>query len=383
MKLLLIVLGVMLFVLWRLLTQKNKGSAKKVIQGRKKSNAAKVMSESAERDKVLLSQVDNPPSKNNSVTPQMLQHFLEFSLTDFNDLTEQEKKTVNQMSACFRKPHPLLLPLARGVFEPNELFELIKTDPQMTAKVLNAVNSPLFALRQSITSINHAIIFLGVSAVKTIAMQFAVENAMNLTQKSAEQDAAYKKLWTASYMASVLCFLLAKQLGKHNGAELSTQTLLCYLGDMTMLAYQPKLAKIYLGEHSFFERIESLQTTYGANTAIVGKVLAQQWQLPQAIVNGINNSLLPLTQRGASQGLSGEDLQNILLCYISCRFGDLISFQGVKDIHSISTPEAMAALEFYYLQEDIKRAGLEDIFDVLADSGFIKKANLLIGQVSR
>ena len=54
----------------------------------------------------------------------------------------------------------------------------------MTAKVLNAVNSPLFALQQPITNINHAIIFLGVGIVKSIVMQFAMHQGMKFKDKN-------------------------------------------------------------------------------------------------------------------------------------------------------------------------------------------------------
>jgi len=135
--------------------------------------------------------------------------FLDFTLVSSAKLDDNQQQTVVDICQSFRKPHPLLLPLTQGAFEPNELFDLIKTDAEMTAKILNAVNSSLFSLRQPITNINHAIIFLGITQVKNIALQFAVQKNMEFEDKA--QNEAYKKLWAASYLASSFCLLFAKR----------------------------------------------------------------------------------------------------------------------------------------------------------------------------
>ncbi|MFT4928357.1 MAG: hypothetical protein ACI8WB_004476, partial [Phenylobacterium sp.] len=291
-----------------------------------------------------------PASQENE--PEMPRDFLNFALLEFDDLDEQQQHEIELMTKSFQKPHPLLLPLTRGVFEPNELFDLIKTDPEMTAKILKAVNSPMFGLKQPITSIHHAIIFMGVGQVKNIAMQFLLQNSTVAKKQSKEQAQADEKLWTASHMASTLCLLLAKELGSKNAAELSTQCLLCYLGDMAMLSYKPSIASNYLNHLSLHERVKSVQSALSTNTAVIGKILAEQWQLPASIINGIENSLLPLVDNNTDKELSTDELQNTLLCYLSCRIGDLVAFEGVTDIAQVGKldTKSMAGFDFFYIQ---------------------------------
>ncbi|MCJ8318870.1 MAG: HDOD domain-containing protein [Colwellia sp.] len=308
--------------------------------------------------------------------------FLDFKLIPSENLDDEQQKAVTIISQSFRKPHPLLLPLTQSSFEPSELFDLIKTDAEMTAKILNAVNSPLFALRQPITNINHAIIFLGITQVKNIALQFAVQSNMEFRDKA--QNDAYNKLWKASYLASAFCLLFAKEMGEDNAAELSTHCLLSYLGDLAILSYQPSVAVFYLDDYTLYERTKVFQNTIGTNAAVVGKYLAQQWQLPQSIESGIDYSILPLTNGTVDKDLSSEQLRHILICYLSCRLGDLVAFGDVRDISTVGEVsfEALGEVDFYYTQENIKRTGLDKINAVIADATFRKKINKVIEQTS-
>jgi len=306
--------------------------------------------------------------------------FLAFKLYLPETLDDEQQEVIQDIIQSFRKPHPLLIPLIRGGFEPNELFDLIKTDAEMTAKVLNVVNSPLFSLRQPITNINHAIIFLGITQVKNIATQLAVQHNLKLTDQA--QNDAYKNLWMASYLASSFCLLLAKEVGEENAAELSTHCLLSYLGDLAILPYRPSVAGFYLDDYSLFERAKVFQETMGINTAVVGKSLAQQWQLPKTIETGIEYSLSPLINGAVNKGLSAETLRHILLCYISCRLADLVAFGSLRRLSEskVLSFEDTGIVEFYYTQNNINKAGLDKINTLLNDVSFRKKINKIIEQ---
>jgi HD-like signal output (HDOD) protein len=365
------------YLIWRLNRTKNTVSNKARIS--KKTIARKAKPKVSQRFKANTSDSVEEASGMKTVFDPPAE-FLDFTLFSSEKLTDSQKQTVLEISKSFRKPHPLLLPLTKGVFEPNELFDLIKTDAEMTVKILNAVNSPLFSLRQPITNINHAIIFLGISQVKNIALQFAVQN--NMAFKDKAQNEAYKKLWTASYLASSFCLLFAKETNAENPAELSTHCLLSYLGDLAVLSYKPSIAGFYLDDYTLFERTKIFQEVLGVNTAIIGKHLAQQWQLPLSIETGIEHSILPLVNGTNSKGVIGDQLRNVLLCYLSCRLGDLVAFGGLRDISTVSSLsfDALGDVGFYYTQENIKQAGLEKINALIGDASFRKKINKVIEQ---
>ncbi|MDX2369368.1 MAG: HDOD domain-containing protein [Colwellia sp.] len=308
--------------------------------------------------------------------------FLNFKLLRFDDLNDKQQQEIDEMSHCTRQPNPLLLTLTQSEIEPKELMDLIKSDAEMTAKIINTVNSSLFALRQPIESIQHAIVFMGVAAVKSIAIQFILQQSISFQDKA--QAAAYKKIWISSYLASSFVFLLAKHLDKENAAELSTLCLLVCLGDMTMFSYKPSMANLYLNHTSLYERVRDEQLSLGTNAAVIGKVLAERWQLPKSIVEGIGNSLNPLVNNTLNRDQPIEEFQNTLLCYFSCRLGDLVAFEGVRDIFQVGDDgvETLNGLDFYYVQTSVEQAGLEKISQLFRDQSFISKAKKLIAQIA-
>jgi len=305
--------------------------------------------------------------------------FLTFKLFTITNVEVAQQQAMVKIARSFRKPHPLLLPLLEGNFEPNELFDLIKTDPEITAKILTAVNSPLFSLRQPIANINHAIIFMGVAQVKNIAVQVAVQSEIEFNDK--DQNAAYQRIWSASYLASAFCLLIAKKLREENAAELSTRCLLSYLGDQAMLAEQASFAVNYQPGRSFFERVRSSQEKLSVNSSLVGHCLAQNWSLPESLTKGIANISLPLTN--SLPQLEEEQRRDNLICYIACRLGDLVAFEGVRDIAKVGKLDrkSIGGVEFYYLQENLTLLNLDKINIIFSDPLFIGKANKLISQV--
>ena len=370
------ILGLLSYFIWRLnnprSTPKNKGSvAKNNVNGKRSIRSGEDNQEHSLED---ITDVEAKPEF------ELPDDFLEFELFLSENLTTEQQNTAQDITESFRKPHPLLLPLIQGGFEPNELFDLIKTDAEMTAKILNAVNSPLFSLRQPITNIHHAIIFLGIAQVKNIATQLAVQKDLHLTDKA--QNAAYKKLWTASYLASTFGLILATEMNEDNSAELSTHCLLSYLGDLAILSYRPSMADVYLEDYALFERTKVFQNVIGVNSAVLGKRLAQQWQLPQSIEKGIEHSLLPLTGSTVGKAISNEELRQAFLCYLACRFAELVVFGGLRNMSESKelSFEAMGKVEFYYAQDMIKAAGLDKINTLITDINFRKKINKVIEQ---
>ena len=117
-----------------------------------------------------------------------------------------------------KRPHPAMHSLTSNI-SPEELIDIVQGCPDITAKILTTVNSASFGLLPPITSINHAVIYLGLGIVKSITLQLMIKNSLN--DNTPEQEKAYKRLWAASYLNSLLSFLLAhvthvSKLSVHN-----------------------------------------------------------------------------------------------------------------------------------------------------------------------
>ncbi len=237
--------------------------------------------------------------------------------------TQASRSLIEQICFNHKKPHPLLLPLTQAAFEPNELFELIKTDPQMTAKMLKRVNSPVFGLLKPITSIHHAIIYLGIGTVKNIALHYAMDNTQEFDKTP--QKNAYQKLWSASYLASSITMFCAKEMRIDDAAEISTSCLLSYLGDMALLSSNENFAALFTTPTSLIERISTYQEAIGLNQQDISSALVRHWQLPRALVRFIDHSLSPVCEP-LTEKVSTEEILKIGLMYLSSRLADTAIF---------------------------------------------------------
>ena len=290
--------------------------------------------------------------------------------TDINNAEQQ--KTIEHICQNFRKPHPLVLPLTQKAFEPNELFELIRSDAQITAKVINRVNSSAFALTQPITSINHAINYLGIGTVKNIAMHFAIENDVEF--KTQQQHQAYQKLWSASYLASSLGLLFAKELLIEDASDISTRCLLNYLGDMAILSSHPKISAVYQKQQTLYQRIIYSQAQLSINTQIIGSALARFWQLPRTLVRSIENNLSLLVPKNNNTDIDENEMLKYQVCYIACRLADLAVINDKNSIETIRE-ELSKQPDFYSLLKNKQHPKIKKLLNLFYDTNFSKRVN--------
>jgi HD-like signal output (HDOD) protein len=294
--------------------------------------------------------------------------FYELSLT--KTLKPDIKQKIKASIQTIRKPHPLLHKLTTIDPDPKKLYEIIRTDPELVAKVINVANSPLFGLSKPITNVNHAVVYLGVIQVKNIATHFALQEAISFENET--QKRAYEKIWSASYLASSIALFVGKDLGFDNPAELSTRCQLSYLGDISIIFAQANTSNLYLKNSSLFERIMQSQKLIGADAAMVGELLASQWRLPQSLTDGIAHSLLPFTNQFDEFELSQEQIQAILLCYFCCRIADSIIFSNSETVLSNKefTYEKHGLAEFYYFEEQLKLHKLDRLLTLISSAHF-------------
>ena len=206
-------------------------------------------------------------------------------------LNEEAMARCIQVVDSIKRPHPALQKITSNVTT-EELIDILHGSPDITAKILTTVNSAAFALAQPITSINHAVIYLGSSLVKSIAMNFLIKKSMD--KEDPIQKAAYKKLWTIAYITSSMTFSIGQYLSKLNAAELSTKALLTNIGYFALAAYDKKFATLYLEEPSLIKRIKFEQAQLDLNACVIGYYLAQKWQLPHVMSEHIMYSNYPL-----------------------------------------------------------------------------------------
>jgi HD-like signal output (HDOD) protein len=172
------------------------------------------------------------------------------------------------------------------VEDPNstarDLHQVIKTDPALSAKVLKVVNSAFYGLPGQIASVDRAIVLLGMSAVKNIAVAASIARLFK-SGKMSERFSA-KDLWRHSVAVGVAARMVAKASGQPAG--LDEVFLAGLIHDIGILverqAFAEQLSEV-IGRCAAGEgRFEDLEVAViGADHQAFGDALTTKWKFPR------------------------------------------------------------------------------------------------------
>ena len=95
----------------------------------------------------------------------------------------------------------------------QEISKIISADPPLTAKVLQMVNSPFYGREQKISSLNQAMIFLGLNTVKYLALTFSL---MRSLRRKAPGAFDHVQFWKDALTGAVAAKLLAERVIGNN-----------------------------------------------------------------------------------------------------------------------------------------------------------------------
>lgn len=334
---------------------------------------------SRQRQASQLAHLDTEAAKAISEHSNDAHNFMPDEFFNFT-LCEQlgEKKRLMYASLeNFCAPHPILLMLSKRITSNKELYRIIHSDPQLAAKIINVVNSAYYNLDKPISTLNHAINFLGVTMVKNIATQFVLDNHYNF--KSDQQFDAYQRIWNASFLASALGLLLAAELNIDDAAGLSTKCLLHYLGDTAILSLEPDVAYVYQQRCSTFDRIKHIQGITDTNSAVVGELISKQWGLPSGIDKSLSISLHPMFDK-LDDNLDAKTYRDTVLCYCICRIADSVIFEYKTDIFYRDVNEILdvQTTEFVHIKKQLNKAHLNQLVSLLKKPHILRSANELV-----
>ncbi len=163
---------------------------------------------------------------------------------------------------------------------PRELVEVVSLDPVLTLKLLKLVNSAYFGLAQKVTSIHHALVYLGLNTLKNITLSLAMIGALPRKNKAGFNADA---LWLHSLGTGVAARILAKSrlsLGDE-AEEYFVAGLLHDVGKLVFARYMPDRFKEALSAaaEGGVSLCQAEKRAIGADHAEVGAMLAVKWQL--------------------------------------------------------------------------------------------------------
>lgn len=161
-----------------------------------------------------------------------------------------------------------------------EINALTTSNPVLSARILQTVNSPFFGLAEKITSVGRAITVLGYNNVRVLVLRESL-NAMVPSRDPvlAEQ---YNRIWGHSAAVSACASYLGKNLFKLPDYELGTIGLLHDIGKYfihALPASDPGMGSL--------PRVLEEDATRGINHAALGSLVATSWQLSEIVAQTI------------------------------------------------------------------------------------------------
>lgn len=222
----------------------------------------------------------------------------------------------------------------------HAIANAISHDPALSSKVLRTVNSSFYGHSQSITTIRHAVTFLGIQSVKTLVLGFTILNEIHRKTPVSFDYLAY---WKRSLYAATAARTLASRL-------LESYQDTCFLAgllmDIGMLVFDRVLGEDYgqvVSKARNHHELPSVETKILELThASVITVLADTWKLPGLLAN-------PMANHHKPQAVEDETERKLaLIVHLASRCADI--FVDQKPAMSISDVRRLF-MELYGIRE--------------------------------
>jgi putative nucleotidyltransferase with HDIG domain len=165
-----------------------------------------------------------------------------------------------------------------------DLSNVIKKDPNLTTRLLRIVNSPFYGPAQPITTINQAVMTMGVRAVVALALAASIYSMVRKVNTAVDR----KKFWRHSLEVAMTSQAIAKAL-KYNSPE---EAFVCgLLHDIGLLilesSFPEEVRRIWTLAETGESIIDLEQQSWGTDHARVGQFLLRQWGLPEVLSEAV------------------------------------------------------------------------------------------------
>ncbi|MFP4167789.1 MAG: HDOD domain-containing protein [Desulfonatronovibrionaceae bacterium] len=162
----------------------------------------------------------------------------------------------------------------------EEVAAVISRDQVLSAKVLKMVNSPIYGFPRRISTIQHALVLLGLNVIRGLIISTSVFDVMAKSMVG---------LWEHSLGCALACSSVAKKAGLKDPEEYSVSGLLHDLGKVVIVVQLPELKEEVdsLVREKDLIYIDAENEVLGFGHDRVNAWLADHWNLPKNIREGL------------------------------------------------------------------------------------------------
>lgn len=163
-----------------------------------------------------------------------------------------------------------------------KLVKLISGDVSLAASMLKTANSPFFALRRKVNSVQQAVSVLGLKNIVQIVMGSALHQALGGDKVTME------RYWDRSNFTAVVASHIAARLHGVSREDAYTFGLFHDCGIPILMQRFPDYKQKLAAANRSAELVIAVEDeAYATNHAVVGNMLARNWSLPAHIAEAI------------------------------------------------------------------------------------------------
>lgn len=164
----------------------------------------------------------------------------------------------------------------------RQIGEIVEKDPPLAVKVLKIVNSAFYGLLNNVSSIDHALVILGLKEVKNIVLAFSIQKFFSKNQDTFDR----KKFWKHS----IICSQVSKNLTRHfNLVDEGTFLLSGLIHDIGKLVTHQyfhedfkAIIDVVASDRCTFSEAE--KKVMGVTHYQIAAKLLQQWNFPKKVI---------------------------------------------------------------------------------------------------
>jgi HD-like signal output (HDOD) protein len=274
-------------------------------------------------------------------------------------------KKVKELQPIPPMAHKVLALAEDGDRSITEMIELVQHDPAITANLLKICNSAHMGLVVKIDSVHQAVTMLGMQRV------FELVLSQNLTVHLTKVQEGYQMekgdLWKQSVAAAMVARLLAERRDLYALPAIYTASLLKDIGKVVLHEYVAhSLEKIQeMVTFKGFSFIEAEQACIGMNHAMLGGIVAREWNFSPHMVYMIENHHLDNPEARNDPATATLYLADMVAMMVgTCTGIDRLAYPSYEEIFD----------DFFMAKDELKAL-------MFTYSGFLKGAQDLFAAV--
>ena len=239
----------------------------------------------------------------------------------FNDIMQAYNSASLQLPSLPDIALKIKNALSRTDTSALDVARIVSADPVMATRLIAVANGPLNRGVEPVTSIQQAVVRLGMQVCKNLVMSLAMSQLFK--SQSSQLNQCMQQLYDKSVDVAAIAFALSRLSGKLNPDHVLLAGLLHDIGVVPILAHIEKTGLLVESDEELDEIVSRLK-------GFVGAMVVRHWELPDDFLNVVEN--YDDWQRDTGQQVDVSDLITAAAIYSQLKRHELKGLPKIEQV---------------------------------------------------